>query len=358
MQEKKIMSMRSQLDKAFEQKDFYTAVKYIKDLLCIVPRDVGLHLDLMEAYLSLKDLEMVNRIGEELLVFTLTDNQKASIHYSKSFLLYEAERFKGALSEVTVSVNLSNTSKNLKLRAKINSALGYIDSAIFDLNEAIKLNPSDYELYHYRKKHFSKYNIFLLEKYKECSRDAYWPHLDPAIKDNPKNPVLYLLRADARKDFVGSLYTYESVLADYNRALKIEPNNGIALIAKAVFRKRESVQDCEIALQDNEAVMKMSPSNSLTYLAAKGNIELLNESINEMRAKASVKSEVFFDNLKDKVIELIDSAKSEIKIAVAWITDDSLISELLKKQRAKVQVTLIYYDDLVNDKNKFIEVTT
>jgi len=30
----------------------------------------------------------------------------------------------------------------------------------------------------------------------------------------------------------------------------------------------------------------------------------------------------------------------------------------LKKQRAKVQVTLIYYDDLVNDKNKFIEVTT
>ena len=59
-------------------------------------------------------------------------------------------------------------------------------------------------------------------------------------------------------------------------------------------------------------------------------------------------SEPTFNNIANRIISSILSAKSEIKIAVSWFTNKDLFEPLLLKLDEKVQVSLVIVNDTVN----------
>lgn len=69
-----------------------------------------------------------------------------------------------------------------------------------------------------------------------------------------------------------------------------------------------------------------------------------------------MKQEVHFKNIQSTISELLDTAEFDVKIAVAWFTDKHLISKLKKLAKAGVEVTIIIYDDKINNKDLFEEL--
>lgn len=63
--------------------------------------------------------------------------------------------------------------------------------------------------------------------------------------------------------------------------------------------------------------------------------------------------EVFFKDIRNKIIESIFEAKTEILIAVAWFTDMKIINSLEKKQQEGVSIYIIFYDNYNNDEKIF-----
>lgn len=66
-----------------------------------------------------------------------------------------------------------------------------------------------------------------------------------------------------------------------------------------------------------------------------------------------MRQEVYFENIREQIIKHIKEAKFEIKIAVAWFTDERIITELLSKKLNGVNITIIIYNDHINKKDLF-----
>ena len=69
-----------------------------------------------------------------------------------------------------------------------------------------------------------------------------------------------------------------------------------------------------------------------------------------------MKQEVYFKNIQSKISELLDTAEFDVKIAVAWFTDENLINKVKKLAKAGVNITIIIYDDRINNKDLFKEL--
>lgn len=66
-----------------------------------------------------------------------------------------------------------------------------------------------------------------------------------------------------------------------------------------------------------------------------------------------MRQEVYFKNIQSKISELLDTASYDIKIAVAWLTDEYLINKLKKLVQDGVSVSIIIFDDNINNKDLF-----
>lgn len=66
--------------------------------------------------------------------------------------------------------------------------------------------------------------------------------------------------------------------------------------------------------------------------------------------------QVYFKGIRKEIIKLIKDAKSKIKIAVAWITDEAIIKALEEVSDEGVNISIIFYDDKVNKKSLFEEL--
>lgn len=64
-----------------------------------------------------------------------------------------------------------------------------------------------------------------------------------------------------------------------------------------------------------------------------------------------MKSEVFFSNIKDKIVEQIKMAESQISVAVAWLTDEDIIRTLSQQSDSGIDVNVVISDSKENFKN-------
>ncbi|MBV2194944.1 MAG: hypothetical protein KUL78_00370 [Flavobacterium sp.] len=64
-----------------------------------------------------------------------------------------------------------------------------------------------------------------------------------------------------------------------------------------------------------------------------------------------MKSEVFFTNIKDKIIEHLKTAECQIMVAVAWLTDEDIIRILYQQSEAGIEVKVVISDSKENFKN-------
>ncbi|MGE4346739.1 MAG: phospholipase D-like domain-containing protein [Flavobacteriaceae bacterium] len=62
---------------------------------------------------------------------------------------------------------------------------------------------------------------------------------------------------------------------------------------------------------------------------------------------------VYFKNIREEIINLLESAQNEILIAVAWFTDAKIIDILNKVRKRGIVIQILFYDDKVNNKNLF-----
>lgn len=69
-----------------------------------------------------------------------------------------------------------------------------------------------------------------------------------------------------------------------------------------------------------------------------------------------MKQEVFFKNIRNEIIKHLKECDSDLKIAVAWFTDKTIIQEVNKLVKNGVSVSLIIYDDKINQKDLFEEL--
>jgi hypothetical protein len=63
--------------------------------------------------------------------------------------------------------------------------------------------------------------------------------------------------------------------------------------------------------------------------------------------------EVFFKDIKNKIVEHINQCEEEILIAVAWFTDLTIISALKKVQKNGIKINIIIYDNFINNEKIF-----
>jgi phosphatidylserine/phosphatidylglycerophosphate/cardiolipin synthase-like enzyme len=72
--------------------------------------------------------------------------------------------------------------------------------------------------------------------------------------------------------------------------------------------------------------------------------------------------QAYFTGIKNQIISLIDEATNNLKIAVAWFTNDDLFASLIRSLNRGLKVELILLDDSINfmdyapDFNQFIEI--
>ena len=64
-------------------------------------------------------------------------------------------------------------------------------------------------------------------------------------------------------------------------------------------------------------------------------------------------SQVYFENIRERIIETLDQCEFDLKIAVAWFTDTKLLSKVEELSRRGVNVKIIIYDDHINQKQLF-----
>ena len=64
-----------------------------------------------------------------------------------------------------------------------------------------------------------------------------------------------------------------------------------------------------------------------------------------------MQASVFFKSIKEEIIRNLRNANSEIKVAVAWLTDEDIIRTLTQKSEAGVNVCIVISDSKENFKN-------
>ena len=63
--------------------------------------------------------------------------------------------------------------------------------------------------------------------------------------------------------------------------------------------------------------------------------------------------EVHFTNIRKEIIKHLRTCRVELKIAVAWFTDEEIITEISKLAERGIKVSIIFYDDNINNKKLF-----
>lgn len=64
-------------------------------------------------------------------------------------------------------------------------------------------------------------------------------------------------------------------------------------------------------------------------------------------------SDIHFENIDKVIISYLNNSQKSLKIAVAWITDSNLLAAINNCLRRKIDVTIIFYDDKINNKDRF-----
>ncbi len=132
---------------------------------------------------------------------------------------------------------------------------GEYDKAIQNYNRAIELNPNDADIYNNRG--VAYYNI----------SDIHRAFLDynQAIKLNPNDPKVYVNRGVAYR----KTGDYDKAIADYNQAIKLNPDFVEAYNNRGVVYY--DIGDINRAIADFKKAMKINPN----YVSAKNNLDFV-----------------------------------------------------------------------------------
>jgi tetratricopeptide (TPR) repeat protein len=126
---------------------------------------------------------------------------------------------------------------------------GDYQGAISDYNQAIALNPKNYEVYNNR-------GLMKYEKLNDIK--GALADYNQAISLNPKSSEPYNNRANLKADNPNDI---RGALADYNQAISLNPKNSEAYNNRANLKK-DKLNDIRGALADYNQAISLNPKNS------------------------------------------------------------------------------------------------
>jgi len=142
--------------------------------------------------------------------------------------------------------------------------LGDLENALFDYNQAIRLEPDDADNYYYRSRVY-----IALEKNEEALKD-----LDAAVRLDPSDVYHF----DNRGHIKLKLGDFGGAISDFNQAIRIQPTAADQLspyLASAYIRRSYKFEfgehdpnyEFEQALSDVNAAIRLQPDSALAYYA-------------------------------------------------------------------------------------------
>ena len=136
------------------------------------------------------------------------------------------------------------------VRAMAFSAIRDLDSALTELDEAIKVDATKPNSYFMRAAAYEAKKDY----------DKALADLDEAIRLNPKHGDYYLLRGNVYRD-TGDL---DRALVEFNEKVKLDPDASIGYSARGdLYRQRK---DYDLSLADYDQVIKMEPEAAKGYV--------------------------------------------------------------------------------------------
>ena len=134
-------------------------------------------------------------------------------------------------------------------------------------------------------------------------------------------------------------------------------NDNVAPDAKIVVETLDTVKNVNISHSSSPS----HPGNNLTVypkpmvtakLCEKEIIEVLNRffSNGSLTYKKSVKTEAYFENIEDQVINDLALARVSIHVAMAWFTNQRIADKLVEKYKEGLDVRVVSFDDHINAK--------
>jgi serine/threonine-protein kinase len=207
-------------------------------------------------------------LREDMAVITIGD-----IHYLRAQSEAELGRTSEAIDDLNQALKLDPTdTPALTLRAELVSESGKNDIAVKDFSEAIRQNPGDWSKYHQRANAYMK-----LGKVQEALNDY-----TQIVKLNPNEAGSYMIRALARQrtgDFDGALQ-------DYSQVVKLNPNDDDALLSRGICLKL--LKRYKEALEDFDRAEKINPENKSLVMEEKAKLYV--ETGEEGLARSQVKT--------------------------------------------------------------------
>lgn len=67
--------------------------------------------------------------------------------------------------------------------------------------------------------------------------------------------------------------------------------------------------------------------------------------------RKSVVNEAHFQDIQNRIVTALDSARVSIRLVIAWFTNDILFNKLIEKHKAGIDVQIAIYDDGINRKH-------
>lgn len=195
------------------------------------------------------------------------------IYFLRAESQAELGNVKEAIEDLNEALKLDPTdTKALSLRAEYVSEGGKNDIAIKDFTEAIRQNPTDWAKYQQRANAYLK-----LGKVQEAMND-----FSEIIKRNPNDPGAYLIRALALE----KNGDHEGALADYSQVIKLTPNDDDAFVARGICLK--SLKRYKEALDDFNEAEKINPENKSIVMEEKAKLYV--ETGDEALARSQTKT--------------------------------------------------------------------
>lgn len=198
--------------------------------------------------------------------------------YTNGFLLraeinYRLQEFNEVIDDITVAFNLDENASNTMpefhlLRADAYVNINNFNKALTDINYSISLNPNNAK-------------AFFLKGIINTEKTIYFEaveNFDSAIKLDTDNSEYYYKRAELKKLYYKPLAgtkTYESIMADLNTSISLDPDNYRPYKLKCDMFKLDTQKGKEELIQMLDGVIARFPENEIFY-SERGMANVLN----------------------------------------------------------------------------------
>jgi tetratricopeptide (TPR) repeat protein len=263
------------------KKEYDSAITCYSEIIRLNPRNILGYRNRANVYIAKKDYE---RAISEYNQFLRIDSLNHSAHASRGFLNRVLKIYDAALLDYNNAIRLSPKSITYYSgRAYVYKLMGDTKNAITDFDEYVKLynKAAAYPIRGNFYREIKKYDLAIADYNK-------------AIELDPKYVYAYY----ARGGFYSISKQYDLALIDYNKAITLDPKNRLGFYGRAELQKEKGLY--QAAISDFEKVFEINPDEIYSYasilspLIKSGNFEKAQAYASKAKAKWSEMDESYF----------------------------------------------------------------